>query len=91
VALVFAFALDGDTRVARDLERTAGRRQRDQNRAAAKQRQGDSVRFGARPERHFKCFLTFRAVQRDRDGEGRESQGRFAKVVGIAGGTRSAP
>ena len=76
VALFFAVALKGDARVARGLERTAGHRQRDQNRAAAKQRQGDSMRVQARPERHFKCFLTFRAVQRDRDGEGKESKGR---------------
>ena len=64
VALFFAVALEGDARVARGLERTAGRRQRDLNRAAAKQRQGGGARLGARPERHFVCFFTFRAAQK---------------------------
>ena len=69
------FALDGDTLVARDLERTAGRRQRDQNRAAANQRHGDSARLEAKhPNGILNGFYIFFVLRkRDReDGDGEE-------------------
>ena len=53
VALFFAVALEGDARVVRGLESADGPRQRDQNRAAAKERQGGGAGLEARPERHF--------------------------------------